>query len=96
MAIPKWKFLQTIAPGGSATNKFYIHNDIFCNKDDTFEDSEAELDNELEDDIEVDRGERGPTMEPEEKVASLKSEKIPGAPNKKASKITQINMSQME
>ncbi|XP_051993269.1 ras GTPase-activating protein-binding protein 2 isoform X2 [Xyrauchen texanus] len=47
---PMRKFLQTfvLAPEGSVTNKFYVHNDIFRYEDEVFGDSEAELDEESE------------------------------------------------
>ncbi|XP_026056111.1 ras GTPase-activating protein-binding protein 2-like isoform X1 [Carassius auratus] len=42
---PMRRFMQTfvLAPEGSALNKFYVHNDIFCYEEEVFGDSEAEL-----------------------------------------------------
>ncbi|XP_061542621.1 ras GTPase-activating protein-binding protein 1 isoform X1 [Phycodurus eques] len=59
---PMRKFMQTfvLAPDGTVTNKFYVHNDVFRYQDEVFADSDSEPPEESDDEVE----------ELEERVAS--------------------------
>lgn len=51
---PMRKFMQTfvLAPEGTVANKFYVHNDVFRYQDEVFGDSDSELPEESEDEVE--------------------------------------------
>uniref|UniRef100_A0A673W2F5 GTPase activating protein (SH3 domain) binding protein 1 n=1 Tax=Salmo trutta TaxID=8032 RepID=A0A673W2F5_SALTR len=51
---PMRKFMQTfvLAPEGTVTNKFYVHNDVFRYQDEVFGDSDSEPPEESDEDVE--------------------------------------------
>ncbi|XP_056588414.1 ras GTPase-activating protein-binding protein 2-like [Triplophysa dalaica] len=60
------RFMQTfvLAPEGSAVNKFYVHNDIFRYEEEVFGDSEVELAESEEEDVEEKQTETRVSPEP--------------------------------